>query len=103
MRLDKFLGKSSGDLKARVKDNISGERIFYVMDWYDYSNLKELYINTLISLDEVFYKAYIYNYKGNMIYDDTVCIFYLYNIINLKYQANDRIITDIIEAGEINE
>ena len=41
MRLDKFLGKSSGDLKARVKDNISGERIFYVMDWYDYSNLKE--------------------------------------------------------------
>ena len=79
----------------------------YDSDKYDrmlgYNSLKELYINTLISLDEVFYKAYIYNYKGNMIYDDTVCIFYLYNIINLKYQANDRIITDIIEAGEINE
>ena len=79
----------------------------YDSDKYDrmlgYNSLKELYRNTLISLDEVFYKAYIYNYKGNMIYDDTVCIFYLYNIINLKYQANDRIITDIIEAGEINE
>ena len=41
MRLDKFLGKASGDLKVRVKDNISGERIFYIEDWYDYSILRE--------------------------------------------------------------
>jgi hypothetical protein len=40
MRLDKFLGKADGDLKARVEDEISGERIFCMTDWYDYSILK---------------------------------------------------------------
>ena len=68
-----------------------------------YNNIIDLYVNSLLSLSNVFYKAYIYEYKDNMLYDDSLYIIYLHNIIELKYRANDMIITDIIEVGEINE
>ena len=80
----------------------------YDIDKYErlnnYNNSKIMYKNVIFELSDVFKKAYIYNYK-NYNYDgiDIDYTTYIKIAIELKYNANNMILTDIVEVGEIYE